>query len=108
MLVVEVKGSSLPLREPDRGEAVWSGGHPNQLSAATIEYPKIDAMHRATKLGGGTRIGVAERPSLDGARAVGMSAQLFDVTDPAGSATRVLDALGLPAGEPGRRRVWSP
>ena len=46
--------------------------------------------------------------NLDGARAVGMSAQLFDVTDPAGSATRVLDALGLPAGEPGRRRVWSP
>jgi FMN phosphatase YigB (HAD superfamily) len=46
--------------------------------------------------------------NLDGARAVGMSAQLFDVTDPAGSATRVLDALGLPAAEPGRRRVWSP
>jgi len=46
--------------------------------------------------------------NLDGARAVGMSAQLFDVTDPVGSATRVLDALGLPAGEPRRRRVWSP
>jgi putative hydrolase of the HAD superfamily len=46
--------------------------------------------------------------NLDGARAVGMAAQLFDVTDPAGSVGRVLDALGLPADEPARRRVWAP
>ena len=46
--------------------------------------------------------------NLDGARAVGMAAQLFDVTDPTGSVARVLDAVGLPAGEPARRRVWSP
>ena len=46
--------------------------------------------------------------NLDGARAVGMAAQLFDVTDPAGSVARVLDALGLPADEPARRRVWAP
>ena len=37
-----------------------------------------------------------------------MSAQLFEVTDPAGSVARVLDAVGLPAGEPARRRVWAP
>ena len=46
--------------------------------------------------------------NLDGARAVGMSAQLFEVTDPAGSVARVLDAVGLPVGEPARRRVWAP
>jgi FMN phosphatase YigB (HAD superfamily) len=46
--------------------------------------------------------------NLDGARAVGMSAQLFEVTDAAGSVARVLDAVGLPSGEPARRRVWAP
>ena len=46
--------------------------------------------------------------NLAGARAVGMSAQLFEVTDPAGSVARVLDALGLPVDEPARRRVWAP
>ncbi len=46
--------------------------------------------------------------NLDGARAVGMAAQLFDVSDPAGSVARVLAAVGLPAAEPSRRRVWSP
>ncbi len=45
--------------------------------------------------------------NLDGARAVGMAAQLFDVTDPAGSVARVLDAVGLPADEPSPRRVWA-
>ena len=37
-----------------------------------------------------------------------MAAELFDVTDPGGSVARVLDAVGLPAAEPSRRRVWSP
>ncbi|MDD7937187.1 HAD-IA family hydrolase [Actinomycetospora lutea] len=46
--------------------------------------------------------------NLDGARAAGMSAELFEVTDPAGSVARVARALGLPAEEPRRRRVWSP
>jgi HAD superfamily hydrolase (TIGR01509 family) len=46
--------------------------------------------------------------NLDGAAAVGMATRLFDVTDPAGSVARVLDAVGLPAAEPGRRRVWAP
>ena len=46
--------------------------------------------------------------NLDGARQVGMAAQLFDVTDPGGSVARVLDAVGLPAAEPARRRVWAP
>ena len=46
--------------------------------------------------------------NLDGARAAGMAAELFDVTDPAGSVARVVKALGLPADEPRRRRVWAP
>jgi putative hydrolase of the HAD superfamily len=46
--------------------------------------------------------------NLDGARDAGMAAELFDVTDPAGSCARVLEAVGLPAGERAGRRVWSP
>jgi HAD superfamily hydrolase (TIGR01509 family) len=46
--------------------------------------------------------------NLDGARAAGMAAELFDVTDPAGSVARVARALGLPVDEPRRRRVWAP
>jgi len=37
-----------------------------------------------------------------------MGAELFEVTDPAGSTARVARALGLPAEEPARRRVWAP
>jgi SagB-type dehydrogenase family enzyme len=38
------------LREPDRGETVWYGGHANELSRERIAYPRIDAIHDATKL----------------------------------------------------------
>jgi putative hydrolase of the HAD superfamily len=46
--------------------------------------------------------------NLDGARAVGMATTSFAVTDPTGSVARILDAVGLAASEPVRRRVWSP
>jgi len=46
--------------------------------------------------------------NLDGARAVGMATTSFAVPDPAASIARILDAVGLAADEPGRRRVWSP
>jgi phosphoglycolate phosphatase-like HAD superfamily hydrolase len=46
--------------------------------------------------------------NLEGARTVGMATELFDVTDPEGSVARVLEAVGLPAHEPSRRRVWAP
>ncbi len=54
MLIVEVRGASIPVREPESAETVWFGGHANQLSRETIEYPLIDAMHNATKLHGRT------------------------------------------------------
>lgn len=46
--------------------------------------------------------------NLDGADAVGMATAPFAVTDPAGSVARILDAVGLAAAEPTRRRVWCP
>jgi SagB-type dehydrogenase family enzyme len=50
MLIVEVQGASIPVREPDARETVWHDGHANQLSKETIEYQSIDGIHNATKL----------------------------------------------------------
>jgi SagB-type dehydrogenase family enzyme len=49
MLVVEIAGASIPVREPDSHETIWYGGQANQLSEETIPYPRIDAIHAATK-----------------------------------------------------------
>jgi SagB-type dehydrogenase family enzyme len=50
MLLVEIRGASIPMGEPGAGETVWNEGQANQLSLETIPYPRIDAMHEATKL----------------------------------------------------------
>jgi hypothetical protein len=53
MLMVGLRGRSIPAREPDTNEIVWSGGRANQLSNEQVSYPLIDSIHAATKLGGG-------------------------------------------------------
>jgi SagB-type dehydrogenase family enzyme len=53
MLLVEIRrnvGSSVPVRETSTCETVWYGGHANQLSTETIAYPRIEAIHAATKI----------------------------------------------------------
>jgi SagB-type dehydrogenase family enzyme len=50
MLIVQVRGASIPLREPDTRGTIWYGGHANQLSKETIAYPSIDGIHTAAKL----------------------------------------------------------
>jgi SagB-type dehydrogenase family enzyme len=61
MMFIELRGSSLPLREPDTGDTIWYGGHANRLSTEAIACPRIDAIHDATKLGKGKcRIAEAE------------------------------------------------
>ena len=50
MLIVEMRGSSILVREPDTRETVWYGGRANQLSKEITAYPLIDAIHAATKL----------------------------------------------------------
>jgi SagB-type dehydrogenase family enzyme len=51
MLVVELRGRSIPVRAPCAAETVWYGGHANRLSRECVAYPRIDAIHTATKLG---------------------------------------------------------
>jgi SagB-type dehydrogenase family enzyme len=50
MLAIELHGNTIPVRKPDACETVWYGGEANQLSKETIAYPRIQAMHEATKL----------------------------------------------------------
>jgi SagB-type dehydrogenase family enzyme len=55
MLIVELRGRSIPMREPpvresSAADTVWYGGHANQLSRERIGYPMIDGIHAATKL----------------------------------------------------------
>ena len=50
MLLIELRGPSMPLVAPDAGTTVWSPGEANQLSSETIEYPLVDRMHAATSV----------------------------------------------------------
>ena len=50
MLIIEVSGAFIPVGEQDAGENVWYGGQANPISANTIAYSQIDAIHEATKL----------------------------------------------------------
>jgi len=51
MLILELDGASIPLREPDGAKPEWFGGTANRLSRNETTYPLLDHMHAATKLG---------------------------------------------------------
>jgi len=59
MLVVELRGNSIPMREPDDPETVWFGGHANQLSKESTPYQRIDGIHSATKLSPGVSLDIS-------------------------------------------------
>ncbi len=52
MLLIELHGRSIPLCESKADGITWCGGHPNRLSREVTSYPRIDAIHEATKLAG--------------------------------------------------------
>ena len=51
MLIVELRGRSIPVGERHACQPVWYGGHVNQISIETTAYPRIEEIHAATKLG---------------------------------------------------------
>jgi SagB-type dehydrogenase family enzyme len=55
MLLIELRGASIPTREFNAGETVWYGGHANQLSAEKASSEWIDRIHDATKLSSQTQ-----------------------------------------------------
>ncbi len=58
MLLIELRGRSIPMCESNPGGIVWYGGHPNRLSREITAYPRIDAIHQATKLRGRAHGGI--------------------------------------------------
>jgi SagB-type dehydrogenase family enzyme len=49
MLILELRGKSIPVQGPEHRETIWYGGQANQLSEEVIAYPSIEAIHSATK-----------------------------------------------------------
>jgi SagB-type dehydrogenase family enzyme len=77
MLILELRGNSIPIREslggePLPGDTVWYGGDANQLSREQIAYPLIDEIQAATKLvhGAFERISQAEPPRVGSGKIV--------------------------------------
>lgn len=50
MLLIALRGASIPLGAAGSRETVWFGGQPNPLSSETVKYPLIDGIHAATKV----------------------------------------------------------
>jgi SagB-type dehydrogenase family enzyme len=50
MLLLSIRGPSIPVRASNPVATAILGGRPNPLSDEQIEYPLIDAIHAATKL----------------------------------------------------------
>jgi SagB-type dehydrogenase family enzyme len=50
MLIIELRGGSIPMGKPGATKTVWYGGRANQLSKEITAYPRIDGIHNATKL----------------------------------------------------------
>ncbi len=50
MLIVQLRGGSIPVGDPDASQRIWFGGNANRLSEEQIAYPRIDRIHAATKV----------------------------------------------------------
>jgi SagB-type dehydrogenase family enzyme len=50
MLLVELRGKCIPVRESNTSETLWYEGHANRLSAEKAPCAWIDGIHAATKL----------------------------------------------------------
>ncbi len=50
MLIVRLRGPSIPLRVLDQVEMILIGGQPNRLSEEQVPYPLIETVHALTKL----------------------------------------------------------
>ena len=59
MLLVELRGGSIPACESYACETVWYGGQANQLSAEKTDCARIDRIHAATKLSNFARRGIS-------------------------------------------------
>jgi len=67
MLIIELRGRTIPVRELCATAALWYGGRANQLSRERVVYPQIDGMHDATKVSKRACLGIsAAEPASTG------------------------------------------
>jgi SagB-type dehydrogenase family enzyme len=66
MLIVELRGPSIPVRMPETVEPILFGGQPNQLSEEQVPYPLIEQIHAATKLSTESVIPLLAQPNSSG------------------------------------------
>ena len=66
MLLVELRGASIPARESNAGEIIWYGGQANQLSAEKASNEWTERIHYATKLSAVTQRGTIVAEPLPG------------------------------------------
>ncbi|MEO8129253.1 MAG: SagB/ThcOx family dehydrogenase [Bryobacteraceae bacterium] len=50
LLIVDLGPGSIPLSANAASDTVWFGGEANELSKESVDYPRINAIHSATKL----------------------------------------------------------
>jgi SagB-type dehydrogenase family enzyme len=63
LLVVDLRPGSIPLNANADSDTVWFGGKANELSKESVDYPRIDAIHNATKLHDVTEVGASNAES---------------------------------------------
>lgn len=66
MLIVGLRGPSIPVRMQDPVETILFGGHPNRLSEHEVPYPVIEGIHVATKPCAEGTISSVDRPKRSG------------------------------------------
>jgi SagB-type dehydrogenase family enzyme len=66
MLIVELRGPSIPLTALVPGETVLYGGRPNRLSEGQKSYPLIEGIHVATKVSAESVIPSLSQPTPSG------------------------------------------
>ena len=66
MLIVELRGLSIPVRMLDKVETILFGGEPNRLSDKQVPFPEIERIHAATKRSAANAISNVGRPAAFG------------------------------------------
>jgi len=77
MLIVELRGPSIPQRTQPLVETVLLGGQPNQLSEKQEHYPLIERVHAATKVATESVIPSLDQPKVSGCGEISLPSQAF-------------------------------
>jgi SagB-type dehydrogenase family enzyme len=76
MLIVELRGPSIPLKISNPVESILFGGQPNRLSDEQVPYPLIEEIHTATKLSTETAIPSLAQTNSSGRGEIGLPPNL--------------------------------